>query len=357
MVEYVSNAEMPRMGQACVQHGRGGMGCGKPTGDGRCNMFIKGFTYGFNGRRGMYRTEKAVLSMERLAALGGDWAALAFTVLQDTFSSTVIRPDYRYTVTDRDITFAVDTLHGLGLKVCLKPMVNCADGIWRAHISFPEPETGRKNYWEEWFSSYTAFLCHYAEIAEEPGCEMFCVGCEMLGTEAREKEWRSAIAEVRRIYHGPIVYNTNHGREDGVAWWDAVDYIGTSAYYKVAQVPGDTLEHMMEAWEARKASLKALSERNGGKQVLFMEIGCRSARGCAMMPYDFSHREFPYDEDEQANFYESCLRSMWNEPWFAGFFWWDWYTYLPEAQQEMGFSIAGKKAEKIVREWYAKNRS
>ena len=156
-------------------------------------MFIKGFTYGFDGRKGAYRTPEAAASMERLAALGGDWTALAFTVLQDSFSSTLIRPDYRYTVTDKDITAAVEKLHALGLKVCMKPMVNCADGVWRANIAFPEREIGDKDYWKEWFESYTAFLCHYAEIAEDTGCEMFCVGCEMLGTEAKEEYWRSAI--------------------------------------------------------------------------------------------------------------------------------------------------------------------
>lgn len=316
-------------------------------------MFMKGFTYGFDGRRGMYRTPEAALSMERMAALGGDWAALAFIVTQDSFSSTVIRPDYRYTVTDRDILTAVERLHALGLKVCLKPVVNCADGIWRAHISFPEPETGRKDYWQEWFSSYTAFLTHYAEIAEDAGCEMFCVGCEMLGTEAQEAHWRNAIAAVRQVYSGPLVYNTNHGHEDDLTWWDAVDYIGTSAYYRVGRVPGDTLENMTAVWRAHIDSLRALSERNGGKQILFMEIGCRSARGCAMMPWDFSHRDFPYDEEEQARFYESCFRAMWNEPWFAGFFWWDWYTFLPSRSPETGFSIVGKKAEEVVKAWYA----
>lgn len=218
-------------------------------------MFIKGFTYGFDGKRGDYRTEEAAASMERLAALGGDWAALAFVVRQDSFSSTVIRPDYRYTVTDKDVAAAVDKLHSLGLKVCMKPMVNCTDGVWRAHIRFPEVEIGDKSYWKEWFSSYTAFLCHYAEIAEETGCEMFCVGCEMLGTEHKEDYWRKAIEEVRKIYHGPITYNTNHGKEFGVKWWDAVDYIGTSAYYGVGKVPGDSLENMTAVWNEQKERL------------------------------------------------------------------------------------------------------
>ena len=317
---------------------------------------IKGFTYGYDGRRGMYRTPEAALSMERMAALGGNWAALAFTVMQESYSSTVIRPDYRFTVTDKDITCAVEKLHALGLKVCMKPIVNCMDGVWRAHIRFADPEWGDRNYWKEWFSSYTAFLCHYAEIAEDTGCEMFCVGCEMLGTEDRESYWRDAIRAVRAVYRGKLVYNTNHGREDALAWWDAVDYIGTSAYYRVGKIPGDSVENMMDGWEEHRRALAELSARHGGKQILFMEIGCRSARGCAMMPYDFTHRDLPYDEEEQANFYESCFRVMWNEPWFAGFFWWDWYTKIPQRHPELGFSIVDKKAEQIVKAWYAKNR-
>ncbi|MBQ3080150.1 MAG: glycosyl hydrolase family 53 [Clostridia bacterium] len=319
-------------------------------------MFIKGFTYGYDARRGMYRTEEALSSIKRLAGLGGDWAALAFSIRQDTFCSTVIRPDYRYTVTDKDVYTAIERLHGEGLKVCLKPMINCADGIWRARITFPDAEYGNRDYWKEWFDCYTAFLCHYAEIAEETGCEMFCVGCEMLGTEHKADLWRCAIGEVRKIYRGPIVYNTNHGSENSVSWWDAVDYIGTSAYFKVAGIPGESCENMLSEWEKQKTRLCALSKAHHDKKIIFMEIGIRSARGCAMMPYDFSHREFPYDEDEQANFYESCMRAMWNEDWFAGFFWWDWYTYLPKKTLEMGFSIVGKKAEDVVKKWYKKER-
>ncbi len=320
-------------------------------------MFIKGFTYGYDGRRGMYRTPEAALSMERLAALGGDWAALAFSVVQDSFHDTRIRPDYRFTVTDADVAAAVDRLHGLGLKVCMKPMVNCADGVWRARIAFPEPEWGPRDYWKEWFSSYTAFLCHYAEIARDTGCEMFCVGCEMLGTEPREAQWREAIAAVRAIYPGPLVYNTNHGKEWGVKWWDAVDYIGTSAYYPVAAEPGTGAEAMEAAWRRQTRPLAELSAALGGKQVIFMEIGCRSAGGCAMMPWDFSHRDLPFDEDEQAAFYESCMRAVWDEPWFAGFFWWDWGTRLPTREQDTGFTIVNKKAESVVKEWYKKSRA
>lgn len=324
-------------------------------------MEIKGFTYGWDSRRGRLGTEKANESIKTMAAMGGNWAALAFGVTQERYSSTRFGFDYRFTNTDREIEKAVAQLKASGLKVCLKPVVNCEDGVWRANISFPEKEfpvmgfDGKpKSFWSEWFSCYTAFMCHYAEIAEYTGCEMLCIGCEMVGTEHKEEFWRELIAKVREIYHGTLVYNANHGKEENVKWFDALDYIGTSAYYPVEKEGGASAEEMLRNWERPKEKLAALAEKFG-KKIIFMEIGCRSARGCAAMPWDFTHREFPRDEDEQANFYESAFRAMCDEPYFAGFFWWDWSTELPSPErisEDKGFGIHGKKAEQTVTEWY-----
>ena len=154
-------------------------------------MEIKGFTYGWDSHKGMLGTEKANESVKALAAMGGNWAALAFAVTQEKFSSSRFGMDFRFVDTDREIETAIKQLKDSGLKVCLKPILNCEDGTWRANITFPErefpiyDEHGRlKSYWNEWFSCYTAFICHYAEIAEYTGCEMLCIGCEMIGTEA-----------------------------------------------------------------------------------------------------------------------------------------------------------------------------
>ena len=87
-----------------------------------------------------------------------------------------------------------------------------------------------------------------------------------------------------------------------------------------------------------------------------MEIGCRSAEGCAMIPWDFTHKEYPWNEDEQADFYESCLTVLHDKDWFAGPFWWDWsieiYDTREEAMKDTGFNIYLKKAEDVVRKWY-----
>lgn len=324
-------------------------------------MEIKGFTYGWDSRRGMFSDSRSLESMKRMAQTGTQWAALAFGIAQEKYYSTHFGFDFRFNSTDREIEAAVANLHSLGLKVCMKPVLNCMDGTWRAHISFPEREFPphhdrfeHRSYWQEWFSSYTAFIRHYAEIAEYTGCEMFCIGCEMLGTERKEEEWRALIDEIRSVYSGPLVYNTNHGHEDNVRWFDALDYIGTSAYYRIPRYDSSTIVDMTALWDEPKKRLKAVSKRFG-KKIIFMEIGCRSARGCADMPWDFTHREFPYDEDEQAMFYESALCAMWNEPYFAGFFWWDWSTFLPQSERlngDTGFGIYGKKAEEVLRKWY-----
>lgn len=321
-------------------------------------MEIKGFTYGYHSPKGLYLTPEAYKSRESLMELGVNWVCLAFTINQKSYSSTEIFYDYEKNVSDLELIETVKHFHDNGIKVCFKPMINPSDGVWRALIDFPDENMFNENsYWGRWFASYKAFLCHYAEIAEYTKCEMFCLGCEMLGTERREAEWRDTIAAVRKIYHGPLTYNTNHGKELNAKWYDAIDYLGTSAYYPVAKDDHTSREDMEKEWEKIADRLEEASKRLN-KPIIFIEIGCRSAAGCATMPWDFNHREFPYSEDEQLNFYESSLNVMSKRDWFMGYFWWDWGTTIydneADAKKDDGFNIHLKKTEKLLKDWYSK---
>ena len=106
-------------------------------------------------------------------------------------------------------------------------------------------------------------------------------------------------------------------------------------------------------------SEKQITENTRKGIINIIERGCRSALGCAQMPWDFVHQEFPVNEEEQANFYESSLSVMSNEDWFMGYFWWDWSTWIysskEEAQKDKGFNIHLKKAEEVIKKWYSKN--
>lgn len=321
-------------------------------------MEFNGYTYGFYGKRGEYRSKKGYESREALFATGTDYMCLAVVVEQKNMFSTEIKFDFAWNSSDRDIMAAVAHAHDKGVKVCLKPMINCSDGVWRARIDFPDENMFDKDvYWKEWFKSYTDFLVYYAELAEETGCEMLCVGCEMCGTERKEKYWREAIAKVRKVYHGKLMYNTNHGHENDVAWWDALDYIGTSAYFPVSLIGGPGRDGMVKGWQKVAKDMEKISKK-WKKPIIFAEIGCRSAATTATMPWDFMHKDLPHDEDEQANFFDSCLEVFHDKPWFAGMFWWDWsttiYSTRAKAESDNEFNIHLKKAEDVIKKWYLK---
>lgn len=318
-------------------------------------MEIKGFTYGYDGKRGDYVSTEGIKSQELLFDTGVNYMCLAFPINIKDAHSTDIRFRYGSSVSDLDIIKTVKKAHDNNVKVCLKPMINCDDEVWRARISFPDLGEGDEDiYWNEWFNNYTDFLTHYAEIAEYTGCEMFCLGCEMCGTERKTEHWRKLINKVKEVYKGKLVYNTNHGHEKDVLWFDAVDYVGTSAYFPVG-LEGTDLESQIKGWEKIKEEMKEIHEKLG-KPICFVEIGCRSASTCSTMPWDFSHRDLSINQKEQADFYESCLRVFGKEPWFAGMFWWDWSTKIydskEEADKEDGFNIHLKEAEEVLKKWY-----
>ena len=320
-------------------------------------MFVKGANYGWCAHVGDYRKPEAVSSLEKLRETGCEWISLSFSVKQEKVFSTKIYFDFKLTAKDRDLEFTINKAHELGMKVCLKPVVDPLDNTWRGQIDFATPMLGADIYWDEWFDSYTAFMCHYAEMAEYTKCEMLCVGCELMIAERKEQHWRKVVSEVRKLYSGPLVYNANHSSEEGVKWFDAVDYVGTSGYYSVAEVPGETEENMLKAWQPVKERIKAFSEK-WGKPVIFVEIGCFTIKGTAVTPGEWRWiKDAEYDEDEPANYCHSFLKTFADEPWFAGFFWWDWSTILPadyDPKTDKSANFYEKKIGEVLSEGYRK---
>nr|WP_245630061.1 1,4-beta-xylanase [Alicyclobacillus acidiphilus] len=304
--------------------------------------YIKGMTWGWVGRHGTWATPTASHSMAEMTKLGINWTAIAFQGLQDHPHATEIRFNEGTMVRDDEVVWAIREAQGHGLNVCLKPVVNCSDGTWRAYIDFPDASAPGEPSWAEWFSSYERFILHYAQIAQDTGCDMFCVGCEMVSSDRREAEWRALIEKVRTVYHGPITYNCNHHQEEKVRWWDAVDLISTSAYYPVTE------------WAERVPFLREWAARVQ-KPIFFMEVGCPSRAGSAMVPYDWTH-EGVVDLAEQARFYEVMFDAMKDEAWFYGFMLWDWPAVLyprDKAGENDDYCMYGKPAEAVVRTFYA----
>jgi hypothetical protein len=315
--------------------------------------WVKGYSWGWPGYRGEYLGRAPERSMRELAATGTQWIALSLAAHVWTEHSTeILHGDAdRSMVSDEEIRRALSLARGHGMKVMLKPMICCHDGTWRAQIRF---ETERE--WDTWWKNYEAFLLHYARIAADAQCEMFCVGCEMRSMEPFSDRWRRLIARVRETYRGAIVYDVNHDDVEKVTWFDAVDIIGVSAYYPISTKEDTSLERMLASWKPIREQLARLSKR-WNRPILFAEIGVCSAKGLSATPWASNDDDLPYDGDEQARFYESALRSFSGQPWFKGFFWWDWKARLYRREKAEGrtdFCVYGKPAEKVLRKWYAR---
>lgn len=304
---------------------------------------------------GQYREPGADLSLQFLASTGANWIALIVTAHQETHTSTTIDFIDVSTPTDEDLIHAIDKAHSLGLKVMLKPHLDLRDetatGYWRGDIGSGSTTEAQ---WSAWFASYRNFIEHYALLAKNNGIDQFCVGTELLGTTHRADDWRAVIAGVRAIYDGPITYAAlKNGEETSITWWDAVDYIGVDGYYRLYDDLSShpTVEELEAAWAGPKDVLANLSATYG-KPIILTEIGYRSHHGCSSHPWD-SLIVSPIDLEEQAYAYEAAFRQLYNEPWLAGFFWWQWLADpFQSGLCDDGYSPHLKPAEDVLRAWY-----
>ena len=163
----------------------------------------------------------------------------------------------------------------------------------------------------------------------------------MVMSQRRSAEWRQLVAEIRKVYHGMITYNTDKYQEHNVDWWDCVDAISSSGYY-----PPDR-------WEQELDRIEAVVKKFD-KPFFFAECGCMSTHGSSKAPNDWTVRG-EVDLDEQKNWYVSMFEACRKRPWIQGFCLWDWAGKqypLDKAASHSGYDIYGKPAQDIVKANY-----
>ena len=75
---------------------------------------IKGYTWGFYSGSGVFNTEKAERSMERLASNGLNWICIPVNCFQETFYSLNVFSLFGRTQTDDEVRFAIRKAKSLG---------------------------------------------------------------------------------------------------------------------------------------------------------------------------------------------------------------------------------------------------
>src|SRR6185503_678560 len=153
-------------------------------------------------------------------------------------------------------------------------------------------------------------------LAESEGLDALCIGNELQHASLREREWRALIAEVRAAYPGPITYGATAEEVTGVPFWDALDFIGVSAYFPLADAKTPSPDALAAGWRPVRERLRALSARTG-KRIVFTEIGYRSADFAAWRHWEITDAA-PVNLQAQANAYAAVFDGVWAEAWMGG---------------------------------------
>ncbi len=244
-----------------------------------------------------------------------------------------------------------------GIKTLLKPH------IWGRHWS-GDIAMRSESAWSEWFENYRKFALHYANLAENAGIEAFCIGTELQGTTMRENDWRAIIADVRKVYKGPLMYAANwSGEFEQVRFWDALDFIGIQAYFPVAERENPTVPEMLLKWEEHIARIEAVHKAYK-KPVVITEVGYRSESNTAIRPWEWEPPQPGEQSDTegftqegletQADCYQAFFKALSGNAWLAGTYIWKWHPPPNErAMRSPGpFTPQGRPAEAVLRNWY-----
>lgn len=281
-----------------------------------------------------YGSPSSEAALTKLHELGVNW--IAITPFGWQRSEPVIRMGgYE---DDDSLRGATRQAHALGIKVMLKPH------IWARDEKAMEAWTDEQ--WRAWFQSYETFIAHYAALARDAKMDALCIGNEQKHSTRFEAEWRRIIARVRSIYSGPITYGANFDEVERVAFWDALDWIGVSAYFPLVDAAVPSREALVAAWQPVIRRMARLS-RTFGKPVLFTEIGYRASERAAWRQWELP-RNAPPNVEVQRTAYEAFFEAVWPQPWLAGAYPWKWFSgpnYDP-------YEIEDRPAAEVVRRYY-----
>ena len=305
--------------------------------------YVRGFTFLIGGRECLQpiTAEQMLGSLaEMKRQLHTDTVILAFQALMENAHSEEIDWKSPDTPPDSLLEQIILGAERMGLRVFLKPMVNCRNGVWRGYISFLEPDVICEPKWGGWFQNYESFMVHYADLAERTHCELLLVGCEMVMAQHREQDWRKLIATVRDHFHGLLSLNVDKYQEDRISYWDALDVISSSGYYPTG------------SWSAELARIQKVVGKYR-KPFFFAECGCPCRRGSEKRPNDWTTKE-PFDQDTQTRYYEEMFEAGREKSWIGGYAGWAWRCDTGEkiADETDDYGVAGRDAAAVIRSFY-----
>jgi hypothetical protein len=293
-------------------------------------------------------------SVKRIAETNSDWIALVPYGFQRQNDKAV-----QYNVDGQwwgeraeGVNNCIDLAHSHNQKVMLKPQI-WIHGLWVGDLDFKTEAE-----WLVWEEGYRGFINSYVDMAIAKNVEMFCIGTEIRNSVSkREKFWRGLIKEIRVKYKGKLTYSANWDDFKQVPFWDALDFIGISAYFPLSDVATPSVFDLTARWKMYSKDLKDYSKKYK-RQILFTEYGYLTVDQCAYKTWELEKRvkTTPENQQAQANAFQALYLTFWKESYWAGGFIWKWFPNGMGRAESMAkeYTPKDKLAEAVVSEWYGK---
>lgn len=106
-----------------------------------------------------------------------------------------------------------------------------------------------------------------------------------------ERFWRELVAEVRKIYAGPVTYGANFDQYMSVGFWDALDAVALTAYFPLSRYGEsgpERLARMRQSWREVAENVGAVA---GELPVVLLELGWTRKLGGTVRPYSYDRVE------------------------------------------------------------------
>jgi len=301
-----------------------------------------------------YGSPACARTMAELTRMGATWVSITpyGRILDLAPTGVDLTFEAPFEQNKKAVLAAMRQAHAAGLRVLLVPHLWVESGEWRGEID-PRSDAG----WRQWAKSYRQFLLTWAAVAREGRADMFSVGVELGSwlTGRHAPSFFPIIADVRKIYGGPLTYSANWDDVDSTIILGALDVIGVNAFYPLAEKDGAPFPQLVEGGRRVAERVRRLSEM-WHRPVLFTELGYTTRRNPAVRPWEWPDRmsQVIVDESAQADAYRGLLAPLLDEPTFLGFFVWRVYADPDDVSQESewGFSPRGKLAELVLRDAY-----
>jgi hypothetical protein len=260
------------------------------------------------------------------------WGCQTSLISTDIGACEVIPRDFAFQQVDRAIA--------KGFNTSILPIMTTKDWGWRGEFHPTDLD--------QWFAAYTRWIVDLAREARTRGMKEFVMASEFKSLLPHEARWRKVIAEVRKEFHGPVIYTANWDATN-IRIWDAVDAIGVSAYFPLAQGLNPPQDELDRSWKEHKKTLLKLAKK-WKRPLHFTEFGYSNTDSAAKSPWDHADNDI-VNEALQTRCFEAFSKTWSKEPQLVRANVW---SYGGPENQKRKFSgdPVGKPAEAVIREFF-----